>query len=78
MIADGDLDWVFIDANHNYDYVRADIAAWTPKVRPGGIIAGHDYLDRDGWGVIRAVDEAFGERVCRARHSVWWVEADHA
>jgi len=67
VVPDGSLDFVFIDANHFYDYVRADIAAWTPKVRPGGIVAGHDYLARsragEEWGVIRAVREAFGDDV---------------
>lgn len=55
---DGSLDGVFIDAAHEYEAVRADIAAWRPKVRAGGILAGHDYMA--GWpGVDRAVAEAF-------------------
>lgn len=40
---DGSLDFVYIDANHNLQSVIADLAAWSPKVRDGGIIAGHDY-----------------------------------
>src|SRR5262245_28575307 len=40
---DGSLDWVFIDADHGYGAVRADIAAWAPKLRPGGLLSGHDY-----------------------------------
>jgi hypothetical protein len=40
---DGSLDFVYIDANHNLPNVIADINAWLPKVRSGGIIAGHDY-----------------------------------
>lgn len=43
-VEDGSLDFVYIDANHALEYVVADIAAWSPKVRPGGIIAGHDYV----------------------------------
>lgn len=54
----GSLDGVFIDAAHDYQSVLADIVAWRPKVRAGGILAGHDY--RCGWpGVDRAVDEVF-------------------
>lgn len=43
-VSDGSLDFVYLDANHNIENVIADLAAWTPKVRAGGIIAGHDYV----------------------------------
>lgn len=53
-IPDQSLDFVFIDALHTYEAVREDIRAWAPKVRIGGIVAGHDYH----WeGVRQAVDE---------------------
>jgi len=42
---DGALDFVFIDANHSYDYVRQDIELWSRVVRHGGILAGDDYLN---------------------------------
>lgn len=40
---DDSLDFVYIDGNHEYLYVTQDIFYWERKVRPGGIIAGHDY-----------------------------------
>jgi hypothetical protein len=43
-IPNGSLDFVYIDGNHRLEAVIADLAAWSPKVRPGGVIAGHDYL----------------------------------
>ncbi|SRR6266496_4522936 len=56
---DNSLDFVFIDGNHSYDYVLEDITEWTKKVKPGGIIAGHDYkLDAiNKYGVIEAVNK---------------------
>ena len=51
------LDYVFLDAAHDYESIRDDIAAWWPKIKAGGWLAGHDYTDAEG--VRRAVDEAF-------------------
>ena len=55
--ADGGFDWVYIDADHHYENVKQDLEAWYPKVREGGIVAGHDYVDYADMGVIQAVDE---------------------
>lgn len=40
---DGSLDLVFLDDDHKADHVAAECAAWWPKVRVGGVMAGHDY-----------------------------------
>ena len=63
-IEDESLDLVFIDANHSYEYVKKDILAWLPKVKKGGILAGHDYeeeIQKDEWGVKEAVEELIPE-----------------
>jgi hypothetical protein len=39
------LDFVYIDADHAYEAVVMDIQAWASKVKPGGIMSGHDYLN---------------------------------
>ena len=77
---DGELDFAFIDANHLYEHVCADIKAWWPKIRSGGRLMGHDYGvygDATGeWGVRRAVDEfvAATDRELRTgRDGTWCV-----
>ncbi len=56
---DGSLDFVYIDANHALMYVVQDLHMWIPKVRKGGLIAGHDMVERKnysyGMHVVQAV-----------------------
>lgn len=47
LFNDESLDFVYIDANHAYDFVKEDLEIWWPKVKKGGYICGHDYLDID-------------------------------
>ena len=55
---DGSVDVLFVDAGHSREAVMKDIEAWYPKMKPNGIIAGHDYT---AWeGVNQAVTEVFG------------------
>lgn len=69
---DESLDMVFIDAGHDYESIRDDIAAWLPKVKKTGMICGHDY--QLSWmGVIQAVDEVFGHPDGIER-TIWWVD----
>ena len=53
---DESVDFIWIDASHIYPDVIRDIRNWYPKLRKGGIIAGHDYSD---WGVEMSVREFF-------------------
>lgn len=46
-VPDESLDMLYLDAAHYYEGVMADLKAWYPKVKSGGIIAGHDYLCKD-------------------------------
>jgi len=52
---DESIDFVFIDAAHDYESVKKDVTSWLPKVKKQGIIAGHDYITHIG--VKNAVDE---------------------
>ena len=56
-VEDRSLDFVFIDAAHDYWSVCADIQAWQPKLNKRGVMLGHD-IDFDG--VVRAVNTLFG------------------
>jgi predicted O-methyltransferase YrrM len=65
---DTSLDVVFIDLTHSYDAVKQDIELWYPKVKPGGILSGHDYCEE--WpGVMKAVDEKFPN--CKVIKGCW-------
>lgn len=74
LFEDNSLEFVFIDASHEYANVRADIEAWYPKLKVGGTMGGDDYCP--GWaGVMRAVDEFFGGRkveIVGTQH--WFIE----
>lgn len=73
MFPDESVDFVYIDDNHEYETVKENIKAWLPKVRKGGIMAGHDYK-LGQIGVIKAVTEAFGIDAPNIESdNIWWV-----
>lgn len=53
------FDWVYIDGNHLYEYVKQDLLLSLDKVKVGGFITGDDYTKGGWWkgGVKKAVDE---------------------
>ena len=59
LFPDGFFDWLYIDGNHEYEFVKADLELYLPKVKPGGLICGDDYdwNVASGYPVRRAVDE---------------------
>jgi len=61
---DEHFDFVYIDADHSYAGVISDIRLWWPKVKPGGMICGHDYACG---GVTKALQSFFTEGV---RHNI--------
>jgi predicted O-methyltransferase YrrM len=64
------VDFAFIDADHSYDAVKRDIAAWRPRIKPGGILAGHDRMRSS---VAQAVIEVFGSYRTSGPEA-WWVQ----
>ena len=74
LFEDESLDFVFIDASHEYDDVRNDIIAWLPKIKNNGTIAGHDYYtdpNNPYPGVKKAVDEIFNTEELIFDESCW-------
>ena len=68
---DGYFDVVYIDASHDYESVKQDILSWKNKVKKGGILCGDDYIG--GWpGVVKAVNECFGNKINRVGKQQWF------
>ena len=57
LFGDGSIDWVHLDARHDYASVKADIQAWLPKVKLGGWLSGDDYDEIKWPEVLRAVGD---------------------
>lgn len=72
LVPDGSLDLVFIDADHSAEGVARDIAGWRPKLKPGGVLAGHD-ID---WPTVRAVVERDVGAHYTGPDNVWWSRPD--
>jgi hypothetical protein len=80
--ADESLDFVYIDANHDYEHTTEDITGWAKKVKKGGIVAGHDYIKRKGqdhlFAVVKAVQDYSNNNgieevfICRGDKSPSW------
>ena len=80
MFKDNSLDFIYLDANHKYEEVKADIEMWFPKLKSNGIISGHDFIE-DGirsvvgvptdFGVQKAVKEFFKDKLIFYTTEAW-------
>lgn len=82
-IPDGSLDFVFIDADHSYDGCVSDIRRWMRKIKPGGLLSGHDFGNSDfpGFGVDRAVREfalKYGLSIELGQNFTWHIRLPEA
>lgn len=73
------LDFVYIDGNHQLEFVREDIRNYYPKVRKGGILGGHDFYNgfqREHDGVVTAVAEFAVKNKLPLQVELpdWWIE----
>lgn len=57
-VENNSVDLIYIDGNHDYEFVKNDLIAWLPKIKLGGVIGGHDW----GWLTVqKAILEVFGK-----------------
>lgn len=75
-VEDESLDFVFIDADHRYEGVYRDIVAWAPKVKPRGVICGHDMGYPRFPGVNKAVSELIPNYRDAGIDYVWWARKE--
>jgi hypothetical protein len=65
---DNFFDWIYLDSNHSYDFVKEDLGVWWSKLKPGGFFCGNAYIDTPiaknilDFGVIPAVDDFIAEK----------------
>jgi len=52
VFEDNSLDFVYIDGNHAYDWVKQDIQLWWPKLKKNGLLMGHDYILMDWYMIL--------------------------
>jgi hypothetical protein len=69
---DGFLDFVYIDANHEFKYIVEDLCGWSKKVKSGGIVAGHDFVSYKKQCFSHVVEAVTGY-VLAYRISPWFV-----
>jgi len=68
---DKSLDFIFIDAAHDYESVKKDLEAWLPKIKDSGIIAGHDIHHHP---IKQAVNEIFHNRHVHEQEDCWVID----
>ena len=74
---DGQFEFVFIDGDHSYEQTKRDIINYSPLVKSGGLIAGHNFHKSPNSahpGVHQAVEEVFGENYKLQPDFIWYVQ----
>lgn len=76
-----EVDFVYIDGNHQYEYVKKDIETYYPLVKKGGVFGGHDYntflpmeKSMQDYGVVEAVTEFL--KGLKQKRKLWFYESD--
>jgi predicted O-methyltransferase YrrM len=87
-IPDESLDFAYVDGGHKEPIVLKDLKVYYPKIKPGGLICGHDYMKQKKLGVVEAVNSFFVDKEIHTgecldskrpegkKHQDWWVWKD--
>ena len=75
LFANGSIDWVHLDARHDYASLQADIQAWLPKVKLGGWLSGDDYDEIKWPEVVKAVDDLLAGAEAWSTQQWRWIVA---
>jgi hypothetical protein len=76
------LDFIYLDGNHKLEYITKDLEIWYPKLKNGGLFAGHDYIDTNfesGYGAefdVKSAVDKFAQRHNKVLHSTQKEESD--
>ena len=73
LFADASIEWVHLDAKHDYESVSADINAWLPKIKVGGWLSGDDYESVKWPEVVRAVSQLLPEAQVWGNQQWRWI-----
>lgn len=63
LFYDESLDFIYLDANHKYEAITSDIKIWFPKLRKGGIFAGHDFLKIDWFKDLNFAEDKINKHI---------------
>lgn len=75
LFGDGTVDWIHLDARHDYASVQADIQAWLPKVKRGGWLSGDDFDELKWPAVVQAVNDLLPEASAWSTRQWRWIAA---
>lgn len=65
---------IFLDDDHEENWLKREIQAWAPLLADGGVLCGHDYCT--GWGVIPAVDALLPKRSIVPKTTIWFIKKE--
>ena len=76
LFSNASLDWVHLDARHDYESVKADIQAWLPKIKSNGWLSGDDYDEQKWPDVVKVVGDLLPTSELWCNQQWRWIKSD--